>query len=105
MPIELNGLSRAPASPSGEAPARPEPNRAPARDAGSRAAASADTVSLTVTAARLQHLEENLAALPVVDEQRVEAVRQAIAAGTYRVDADRVADKLLAFEQNLSSAK
>lgn len=106
MPIELNGLSPPPAPPSGEGtptrPARAEPT---AGDAGSRAAAGSETVSLTGTAARLQRLEEELASLPVVDASRVEAVRQAIADGTYRPDPGRVAGKLLAFERHLPTAK
>lgn len=60
-----------------------------------------DTVSLTDTAARLREMENTLAKLPVVDNQRVEAVRQAIADGTFEVDAERVARKMLAFEQAL----
>lgn len=105
MPIELNGLSRAPAAPNGETSARPERTETPARETANRAAAAADTVSLTGTAEQLRRLEESLASLPVVDGQRVEAVRQAITDGSYRVDAGRIADKLLAFEQHLAGAK
>lgn len=59
-------------------------------------------MSLTDTAARLRKLESTLAQLPVVDRQRVEATRQAIADGSYRVDPARVAEKLLAFESALT---
>ena len=59
-------------------------------------------MSLTDTAARLRKLESTLAQLPVVDRQRVEAPRQAIADGSYRVDPARVAEKLLAFESALT---
>jgi len=52
--------------------------------------------------ARLRKLESTLAQLPVVDRQRVEATRQAIADGSYRVDPARVAEKLLAFESALT---
>lgn len=106
MPIELNGFSPSHSTPSGEAaPARPDRKDAETRDAGNQAAGGSDTVRLTGAAERLRHLEESLAALPVVDEKRVEAMRQAIAGGAYRADASRVADKLLAFEQNLSGPK
>ena len=56
---------------------------------------SAESVSLTQTAAELLQLEEQLRALPSVDQARVEAVRQAIADGTYEVDAEAVVDSLL----------
>lgn len=57
-----------------------------------------DTVSLTQTAAQLQSLQNSLAELPVVDTQRVESIRQAIADGSYEIDAGRIADGILAFE-------
>lgn len=60
-----------------------------------------DTVSLTDTAARLREMGNTLAKLPVVDSQRVEAVRRAIAEGTFEVDAERIARKMLSFEQEL----
>jgi negative regulator of flagellin synthesis FlgM len=56
---------------------------------------SAESVSLTQTAAELLQLEEQLRTLPSVDQARVEAVRQAIADGTYEVDAEAVVDSLL----------
>jgi negative regulator of flagellin synthesis FlgM len=61
-----------------------------------------DTVSLTDTAARLRGLENTLASLPVVDTQRVEEIQQAIASGEFEVDAEQIADKMLAFESELS---
>jgi negative regulator of flagellin synthesis FlgM len=40
--------------------------------------------------------------VPAVDGKRVEQFRQAIADGSYQVDADAVADKLANFEAMLS---
>lgn len=59
---------------------------------------SVDTVSLTDTAARLRSLESTIAALPVVDSPRVEAIKQAIAEGSYETDTQRVAEKMMQFE-------
>lgn len=61
-----------------------------------------DTVSLTNTAAQLRSLENSLAELPVVDTQRVESIKQAIADGSYQINAQRVADKLINLEQGLA---
>jgi negative regulator of flagellin synthesis FlgM len=61
-----------------------------------------DTVSLTDTAARLRQMENTLAQLPVVDNQRVEEIRRAIAEGTFEVDPKRVAEKMVGLEKELS---
>jgi negative regulator of flagellin synthesis FlgM len=42
---------------------------------------------------------------PVVDDVRVAALRSAIESGTYKVDANRVAEKLLRMEDQLSGVQ
>ena len=74
--------------------ARTEPS-VEQQETGSTAAT--DTVSLTDTAARLQKLENTIAELPVMDSQRVEELRTAIANGEYKPDAGSIADKMLSF--------
>jgi negative regulator of flagellin synthesis FlgM len=60
-----------------------------------------DTVSLTDTSARLRQMENTLAQLPVVDNQRVEAIRRALAEGTFETDPERIAEKMVAMEKEL----
>jgi negative regulator of flagellin synthesis FlgM len=67
----------------------------------SPASPTADTVTLTGSAVALQKLSEAVAKAPVVDMQKVASVKQAVQNGTYQVDAGRVADKLLQFENGL----
>jgi negative regulator of flagellin synthesis FlgM len=57
-----------------------------------------DKVSLTDMASRLKSLENKLAEQPDVDQARVDRVRTALARGEYRVNPDRVADKMMDFE-------
>ncbi len=59
-----------------------------------------DTVSLTDMASRLQSLEHKLASQPDVDQAHVNRVRDAITSGEYRVDPDRIADKMMDFESD-----
>lgn len=63
--------------------------------------AATDKVSLTATATQLQSLQQEIAALPVVDEQKVAALRAAIEDGSYQVDSQKLARNMIDFEGNL----
>jgi len=76
-----------------------------AADSRNRSDGSADTVSLTGQAQQLQELETQLASQPVVDSQRVDAVRSAVEDGSFAVDPNRIADKLISLEQALTDAR
>lgn len=60
-----------------------------------------DAVRLTSAATSLKQIESRLGSIPDVDRARVEAVRQRVEAGAYKVDANRIADRLLRFEREL----
>ncbi len=72
----------------------------PARTAG-----SSDRVSLTGQARQLRELETQLASQPVVDSQRVAAIRSAIENGTFAVNPQRIAEKMISLEQALTDAR
>jgi len=61
-----------------------------------------DTVELTDTASKLSQLSQEVASAKGVDIDRVEAIRQRIAEGSYEVDAGRIADALIQQEQELA---
>ena len=69
---------------------------------GQASTTSTDTVSLTGAATQLQALQQTLSDVPVVDSSRVEAIRTAIADGSYTVDASEVAQNMLSIEKQLS---
>ena len=62
---------------------------------------TADTVTLTQTAVKLQDVEEQLNNIPIVDQQRVDKLKSAIESGRYEVNIERTADKLLELEAAL----
>ncbi|MDX9740396.1 MAG: flagellar biosynthesis anti-sigma factor FlgM [Gammaproteobacteria bacterium] len=106
MAIEINGRTPSQANGSGEsshlrAVRNDEGNGA--RQAGA-AGNTQDTVTLTGTAALMNRLHSDIAAAPVVDQQRVDAIRQQIAEGSYAIDPMRVAEKLLNMESTLFAA-
>jgi len=67
-------------------------------DESSAAASAADRVTLTNTASRLQDIEQKLSNASSIDNARVAEVQSAISNGEYNVDANKIADKMLAFE-------
>ncbi|MFT7461190.1 MAG: negative regulator of flagellin synthesis FlgM [Planctomycetota bacterium] len=66
-------------------------------------AGPAKEVSLTDTAAKLQRLEAQIANQPVIDAQRVESVKKAIADGSFKIDSNRIVEKMAEFENLLAS--
>ena len=66
---------------------------------------SADQVSLTGGARQLLELETRLASVPVVDSQRVESVRSAVENGTFTINPERIAEKLMSLEEALTDAR
>lgn len=55
-------------------------------------------VRLTGRAQQLAAIEQNLRSMPAIDELRVTAVKQRLESGDYKVDAQRIADRLLRLE-------
>ncbi len=69
--------------------------------AATASANSSDQLTLTSYARTLQKAEETISKTPVVNTEKVASVKQRLSAGTYQVDAGRVADKLLQSERGL----
>jgi len=99
MAINLNGLdlSGAPAG-SARSASAPQSNTTGAQVGAQQPGTE---VSITSTAALLARLQEALAAKPAIDWGTVAATAKAIAAGTYKVNADKVAGGLIDSERAL----
>lgn len=62
----------------------------------------ADTVKISDAAQAIQSAVNELKSEPEVNSDRVAELKAAIDSGEYKVDADRVADRMLAFESLFS---
>jgi negative regulator of flagellin synthesis FlgM len=62
-------------------------------------------VKLSPLSEKLKALSKDYAATTAFDEKRVEALKTAIANGTFKVNAEAVADKLIAETKQLVSTK
>lgn len=88
-------------------PRRADAAKSPKTSAGDDTATQSparadDTVNLTSTGVLMSKLEEVVQSTPAVDGARVQAVKDALAAGTYEVDDQKVADKLLRLDRELT---
>jgi negative regulator of flagellin synthesis FlgM len=73
-------------------------------DSEKKGSTSSDTIDLTAAGKQLQQLEQQLMAQPIVDTNKVEAAKQAIANGEYKVDGNRIGNKLMQFEALIPAA-
>lgn len=58
-------------------------------------AAASDSLTLTESSSRIRSLESQLASVEIADAGKVESVKAALANGTFAVDAEVVADRLI----------
>jgi negative regulator of flagellin synthesis FlgM len=78
-----------------------EPGAVAKKPAADAPAAPADSVQLSSLSTHLQAIEKGFADTPIVDSARVTEIKQAIADGHFKVDANKVADRLLKTVQDL----
>lgn len=76
-----------------------EVSRIKGRQPSPESAESSDQVIFIDSAKRLQAIERQLREAPAVDKAKVEDVKQRIADGSLRVNADNIADKLLEMDK------
>ncbi|HWR81492.1 MAG TPA: flagellar biosynthesis anti-sigma factor FlgM [Pseudomonas sp.] len=107
MVIDFNRLNGSGATQAGKAGASQSGGRTEANQAQiqpqtepktSPSGKSGESVMLSSEAQQLQKVAEKLRDLPSIDKEKVARLKQAVADGSYVVDSQKVANKLLDFE-------
>lgn len=101
MSIELNNLNPQRPDNSVKPDAKttvPNPAKSPAVSDQGNANYRSDSVSLSNAAKALTQIESELKSLPEVDQDRVDAIKAQIDQGTYSIDSNRMAQKMLDLE-------
>ncbi|GIX36260.1 MAG: hypothetical protein KatS3mg126_2039 [Lysobacteraceae bacterium] len=98
MNTKIDGLPSPAGRVSQGAAARPAP---PQKEGQPSSAAADDSVRLSGGALDLVGLARSLAAEPAFDAAKVQALRTALEAGTYRIDAQEIARRLARLEREL----
>lgn len=73
-----------------------QPSAKPVEKTAAAPVAKGDRVELSAQARELQAAREALAKMDAVDHEKVARIKAQIAAGTYKVDAAKIASKMLA---------
>ena len=76
---------------------------APAGGGETRPVEAADSVRLTGEATSLQAMQRELSAAPAIDTARVQAVREALENGSYRINPDAIAKRMLDLDGQLQA--
>ena len=104
MAIDLTGLSSTPSTNTRSKLEGPgQSNSGKNQQEVSDNAAQPGTVKFSNEAQSLQKLEEQVGQLPDVNSERVESIKKAIEDGSYGIDAERLATKILDLEGQIYS--
>lgn len=89
----------------GSARSRNEPvaaDKNPAAKVQQQSTVAADQVKLSNSSKSMQQIEAEIRDLPEVDDAAVERIRGAIERGEYKIDYEKLAGKMLDFEDRLN---
>ena len=104
MTEKINGQGFRPSDTAGtrrSEAAKPASSQGQGPAAADKSVAASDTVSITQSGLLMSKLEELVQGTPVVDHERIATIKDSLASGTYEIDDQRTADRLLKFERDV----
>lgn len=87
---------------SGQTKATEKPQTGGTASAGKSSTSGNDTVSITVSATRLQELEAQIASLPIADTQHISDIQRSLASGNFVFEPEEAAENLLTQEREFA---
>lgn len=104
--MKIKGLSGHPISSgdSGKAQSAEKPQSTATAGSG-RTGGGGDTVSLTISATRLQDLQAQIASLPVTDAKHIADVQRSLASGHFSFEPEEAAENLLTQEREFARSE
>jgi negative regulator of flagellin synthesis FlgM len=101
--ISNNGLPKLPQPATGQGSSATQgPSSTTSSDAAAGSTGTTDRVQLTDSARALQEAARTNDGA-TMDTKKVDQIRQALANGTYKVDAGRIADRMMSLENQLNN--
>jgi negative regulator of flagellin synthesis FlgM len=108
MVIDFNRLGTTPSTSSGarssvavDAETTRSDTASETTTAAAVAASSSESVELSPAAMQLQQANKAIQAQPQVDQEKVSRLKEAIANGSYQIDSNRVASRMMNYEATL----
>lgn len=107
MSVDFNGIGpgqvntqKSTADKSGAAQ-KTQPTAAEQAKTQSSGNARGENVSLSSQAKNLKQLEQKLGSYPEMDDDRIEQIKSALENGSYKIDAEKLAQKMLEMDESI----
>ncbi len=106
MSVDLNGIGQGQVNTSRTTADKVSGAQSPQPAADQQAKAQAqgargESVSLSSQAKNLKQLEQKLGDYPEMDDERIAEIRSALENGTYKIDAEKLAQKMLDMDESI----
>ncbi len=104
MSVDFNGIGPGQVNnqkPSANKAGGPQAQQPAATEQARTQSARGENVSLSSQAKNLKQLEQKLGDYPEMDDERIESIRSALENGTYKIDAEKLAQKMLEMDESI----